>query len=99
MPDITDPTYILPIVTALRAGETLGTGRTQSLLITGVDQRTGEKGDYVSPRDDRDLEEFILSKLDNKQVGKVQVSVVREQQAERFARQVKKEIKDSMETS
>jgi hypothetical protein len=53
----------------------------------------------VSPRDDKDLEDFILSKLDNKQVGKVQVSVVCEQQAERFARQVKQEMEDSMETS
>ena len=45
----------------------------------------------VSPQDDRDIEEFIL--------GKVQVSVVREQQAERFTRQVKKEMEDSIETS
>lgn len=46
------------------------------------------------PMDDPDLIAFVLDKLDNKVFGSATVSVVRQQEAEQFTRQVQEEIID-----
>lgn len=44
---LTNPAYILPVIEALEAGNILSNGRTRPMIIRGVCQQTGDRGEYV----------------------------------------------------
>ena len=44
---ITDPKYFLPIIEAMEAGKIMSTGRTRPMIVRGVCQQNGHKGEYV----------------------------------------------------
>ncbi|MFD2573449.1 HipA family kinase [Spirosoma soli] len=44
---ITDPTYSLPVVHALQYKDAFESGTTNPMLVLGVDERSGQRGDYV----------------------------------------------------
>lgn len=44
---ITDPAYILPVVHALQYRDVLESGTTSPMLVVGVDERSGQRGEYV----------------------------------------------------
>ena len=45
---ITDPEYTLPLIHALNYRRLLGSGTTEPILLLGVDETTGQRGDFVA---------------------------------------------------